>query len=169
MFSSQSCMQNNQVWGRTVSATAVKGCFAFLMPLSACMPHVVLMMWEGLIYIVLVSEIVVIHKSSSWISWRYILKYCLVTRSPLVTRKQWWNWDDFRVCMITHDKSLPINEGHIEVLNLHSRTVSSDQLKQIQMAPESTGHINVLLIKNRILIIKWAASEIWTLLTSQEK
>lgn len=44
-------------------------------------------------------------------------------------------------------QSLPINEGHIEVLNPHSRTVSSEQLKQIQIAAETTGHINVLLIK----------------------
>lgn len=42
-----------------------------------------------------------------------------------------------------------MNEGHTEILNPHSRTVDSEQLKQIQMAPESTGHINVFLIKKK--------------------
>lgn len=40
MFSSYSCMPNNRIWGRTVSATTVKFFFIiFLCLLSAYMPH----------------------------------------------------------------------------------------------------------------------------------
>lgn len=61
MFSFQSCMQNNQVWGRSFLPVLLK-VLHFVCLLSTCMLHVVLTKWAGLIYIVLVSEIVVISK-----------------------------------------------------------------------------------------------------------
>lgn len=62
IFSSQSHMQNDQTWGRTVSAITAEVVLHFFCLLSARMAHLVLMVWEGLIYIFLISEILSVRK-----------------------------------------------------------------------------------------------------------
>lgn len=87
MFSFQNCkvMQNKQVWGRTTFAITIIGCFASLRP-SCCIYATCSLHGMGGtdLYVVLLHAVVVINE---------ILKYDLLTRSPVVTRKQRWNWN----------------------------------------------------------------------------
>lgn len=73
-------MQNKPVCGRTTSAITIIGCFASLR-LFCCIHTTCSLLGMGGtdLYVVLLPEIVVINA---------ILKYDLLTRSPVVTRKQ---------------------------------------------------------------------------------